>query len=256
MAQHIPLAIVSQSRLLREALAGRLADGDWIDLVSVAGSAHDLYGAARAATLGVVLLHATGDLAETSETIWDVRSRLPRAQVIVLARFASEGEILRCIEAGAVACLGDDSPYEVLCQTIQGVADGKAACPAALLGGVARRIRQLDASLHEPAPLCWDRLSAREAQVARLAASGLVNKQIARQLRLRPSTVKKHIHHAMDKLDVRRRELIRRAYQSGMDGMSGEGGAVGDARTSFRIGQDAFERSTVLSQVPSQKEST
>jgi len=185
----------------------------------VAESTDEVCGAARAPAVDVVLLHATGGVAEGAETIWDLRGRLPKARVIVLAPSAGEAEILRCIEAGAVACLGEDTSCEGLCRAIRGAVDGEAACPATLLGAVARRIRQLDAALDEPAPPGWDRLSARQSQVAALAAAGLANKQIARRLRIRPATVKKHVHHVMDKLSVRRRrEFARRAWPRQTDG--------------------------------------
>jgi DNA-binding CsgD family transcriptional regulator len=53
-----------------------------------------------------------------------------------------------------------------------------------------------------------DALSPREEEVARLAASGNTNRQIAQALFLSPRTVEHHLQAAMRKLDIRtRREL-------------------------------------------------
>jgi predicted ATPase/DNA-binding CsgD family transcriptional regulator len=51
----------------------------------------------------------------------------------------------------------------------------------------------------------WDSLTATEADVARLAAAGLTNKQIAERLLMGSETVKTHIARVYDKLDVHTR---------------------------------------------------
>ncbi|CAG1019879.1 partial Transcriptional regulatory protein LiaR, partial [Burkholderiaceae bacterium] len=47
-----------------------------------------------------------------------------------------------------------------------------------------------------------DPLSARETEVLALMARGLSNKHIARALDLSPHTVKRHVAHILDKLDL------------------------------------------------------
>ena len=51
----------------------------------------------------------------------------------------------------------------------------------------------------------WDSLTATEADVARLAAAGLTNKQIAGRLLMGAETVKTHMARVYDKLDVHTR---------------------------------------------------
>jgi len=50
-----------------------------------------------------------------------------------------------------------------------------------------------------------DLLSRRELQIAHLIERGLSNKQIARQLGIEAATVKNHVHHLFEKLNVHRR---------------------------------------------------
>jgi DNA-binding NarL/FixJ family response regulator len=49
------------------------------------------------------------------------------------------------------------------------------------------------------------RLSPRECEVAHLAARGLSNKHIARDLKLSDGTVKQHVHSIFQKLGVKKR---------------------------------------------------
>jgi two-component system, NarL family, nitrate/nitrite response regulator NarL len=57
--------------------------------------------------------------------------------------------------------------------------------------------------IHHPTP--YDVLSKRERQVMLLAARGLSNKQIARELDVREGTIKLHLHRVYHKLGIRSR---------------------------------------------------
>jgi DNA-binding CsgD family transcriptional regulator len=79
--------------------------------------------------------------------------------------------------------------------------------------GVHRRARVAGANIR---PLTgWDSLTVAENRVARLAAQGRTNKQIAEQLYLSPYTIATHLKHIFTKLDVTSRvELARRAAEA------------------------------------------
>jgi DNA-binding CsgD family transcriptional regulator len=78
--------------------------------------------------------------------------------------------------------------------------------------GVHRRARIAGAKVRPVTG--WDSLTVAENRVARLAAQGRTNRQIAEQLYLSPYTVATHLKHIFTKLDVTSRvELARRAAE-------------------------------------------
>lgn len=73
-----------------------------------------------------------------------------------------------------------------------------------------RRCRQGPATAlpAAPAPGLQHRLSGREREVARLAAQGLPDKAIAQRLGIAVTTVRTHLAHAFEKLDVPNRAAL------------------------------------------------
>jgi two-component system nitrate/nitrite response regulator NarL len=51
-------------------------------------------------------------------------------------------------------------------------------------------------------------LTERERQIMRLVSEGLSNKQIGRRLNITDGTIKVHLHHIFQKLDVRNRTAL------------------------------------------------
>jgi DNA-binding NarL/FixJ family response regulator len=107
-----------------------------------------------------------------------------------------------------------DDPPEQLIAAIRTVAAGEAL----LSPGVTKRVIKKFTRMPQPAPPPGlEELTERELDVFRLIARGLSNAEIGRELFISDTTVKTHITHLFQKLDLRDRvQAVVLAYQCGL----------------------------------------
>ena len=210
MPSKIHVSILSDSRILRDAISSRLILEDGIELLGAVGTVRDLLQSGLADRAQVVLVHSASDPADTAQTTWEIKRLLPSVRVVVAGCRPGESDAVRAIEAGASAALEHNTAnFRDLVDTVRAAAEGRATGSSLeLLVDVARRINSLaETDVLSPTQSAAE-LSAREAQVVRLIAVGLANKQIARRLGISLSTAKKHVHHVMQKRSVKRRRDV------------------------------------------------
>ena len=123
--------------------------------------------------------------------------------VLILTTYDTQADILSALEAGATGYLLKDAPEETLRQA---VLDAAARRPVLSPQVTA----QLVARTTKPAAA----LSPREIEILELAATGASNRSMAKQLFISEATVKTHLVHIYNKLDVdNRTAAIDRARQ-------------------------------------------
>jgi DNA-binding NarL/FixJ family response regulator len=136
------------------------------------------------------------------------------ARVLVLTTFDLDEYVYEALRAGASGfVLKDDSP-EQLIAAIRTVAAGEAL----LSPTVTRRvIEKFARTPRPPRPKELNDLSEREQDVFRLMTRGLSNGEIARELYISETTVKTHVTHILQKLNLRDRvQAVVLAYQTGL----------------------------------------
>lgn len=209
MTPTIHLLILSSSRIFRDAISSRLITEDGIELLGAVATVRDLLQSGFAERADIVLVHAADDPADTAEITWRIKKLLPSARVVAVGRRPDEPNVVRTIEAGASAWLENGASYAELVEAIQAAAAGCATGTLEMLVEIGRRIDMLTETKELPTARPLQALSKRETDVAQLMALGLANKQIARRLRIKVSTTKKHAHNVLSKLRIeRRRELV------------------------------------------------
>jgi DNA-binding NarL/FixJ family response regulator len=139
-------------------------------------------------------------------------------RVVILTTFELDEYVFDALAAGASAFLLKAAPPEDLIKAIRVVAAGDAL----LAPSVTKRLIEEFAKRPEPVASKskeLETLTEREREVLREVAKGLTNAEIAQRLHVSEATVKTHVAHLLDKLDLRDRvQAVILAYEAGLAG--------------------------------------
>jgi DNA-binding NarL/FixJ family response regulator len=196
----IRLLVVVDVRLYRDGIAATLAGRPAIVVVDAVGTRSAALAAGRASQPDVVLVDLAVD--EALDLIRDIGANGSGAAAVAFAVDEATSDIVRCAEAGAAGYVTADASIEDLAAAIAAAMSGELKCPPRIAGELFRRLGKLR-SAHAEAPHPF--LTAREREVLDHLRHGLSNKEIGHKLCLAESTVKNHVHHVLEKLDVRTR---------------------------------------------------
>jgi len=135
------------------------------------------------------------------------------ARILILTTFDLDEYIYEALKAGASGFVLKDDPPEQLIAAVRTVAAGDALLSPAITKRVIREFTRIP----RPAPPKeLDDLTERELEVLRLIARGLSNAEIAQEIYISETTVKTHVTHILQKLDLRDRvQAVVLAYQAG-----------------------------------------
>jgi DNA-binding NarL/FixJ family response regulator len=139
-------------------------------------------------------------------------------RVVILTTYELDEYVFDALAAGASAFLLKAAPPEDLIRAIRVVASGDAL----LAPSVTRRLIEEFARRPEPQARKakqLDALTEREREVLREVAGGFTNSEIAARLHVAETTVKTHVAHMLDKLELRDRvQAVILAYEAGLAG--------------------------------------
>ena len=141
---------------------------------------------------------------EGVEAIRRIREIDPQARVVVLTTYDADEDIARALQAGAKAYILKDIAADALVACIRDVLAGKTYLAPAAAAKLAEHVTQVQ-------------LTPRELAALRLLANGHSNKEIATALEISERTVKSHLAHLFEKLQVTSRtEAVRVATRRGL----------------------------------------
>jgi two-component system invasion response regulator UvrY len=142
------------------------------------------------------------------DLLGDMRREFPQRPVIVLSIHPEQLHASRVLKAGGAGYLNKASAAQELTSAVRRVAAGGRYVSAALAEMLAADLARDTGVLHE-------RLSDREYRVMWLLATGKQISEIAREMRLRPSTVSTYRKRVFGKLKLRNNaELVQYAVRN------------------------------------------
>ena len=200
MSARIRILVVDDHPIVRSGLTSVLSTQADFDVVGEASNGEEAITAASRLEPDLVLMDLRMPAKNGVDASAAILAERPSTRVVVLTTYASDGEVLRAIEAGAVGYLLKDVPHDELFRALRAVARGERYLAPVVT-------ERLLARWQQPARVS---LTERELDVLRCVARGDGNKQIASALGITEPTVKAHLVHIFDKLGVENRTAAAR----------------------------------------------
>lgn len=204
MVVGIPVFLLAENRLLREALARILNKKN--DLTVVGASTHsttvtDAIAAVRPRVLLVDPIDGPASIA----FVRTIRESFPELKIVMIG-MELDGELfLRAVREGIAGYLLKDATAADVAAAVRSVVNNCAVCPPELC----QRLFDYVAQQRTGFPSFFMRqqlgLTRREQQLVEMIGRGFTNKEIAVTLGLSEQTIKNHIHRVLRKVGVRDR---------------------------------------------------
>jgi DNA-binding NarL/FixJ family response regulator len=210
----IGVLVVDDQSMVRAGFRMLLGGEPDIDVVAEASNGREAVEKAARFKPAVVLMDIRMPELDGLQATREILAANPGARILILTTFDLDEYIYEALSAGASGFVLKDDPPEQLLAAIRTVAAGDAL----LSPSITHRVISQFAGLARPAPPKeLEELTSREMEVFRLIALGLSNAEIGEQLFISETTVKTHVTHVLQKLNLRDRvQAVVLAYQAGI----------------------------------------
>jgi DNA-binding NarL/FixJ family response regulator len=212
----VRVVVADDQRVVREGLVTVLGILPNVEVVGAAANGEAALALVEHHRPQVVLMDLRMPGVDGIEATRRIRQTHPATAVVILTTFSDDDSILAALRAGAIGYLTKDAGREEIGRALHAAAAGQAILDPAVQ---ARLLAAADAQAEVASPSrpLPDGLTAREAEVLALIASGRTNAQIAQALVVSASTVKTHINNLFAKAGIRdRAQAVRYAYRHGL----------------------------------------
>jgi DNA-binding NarL/FixJ family response regulator len=210
----IGVLVADDQAMVRAGFRMLLAGESDIDVVAEAGNGREAVDKAARFRPNVVLMDIRMPELDGLQATRAILAANRDARILILTTFDLDEYIYEALSAGASGFVMKDDPPEHLIGAIRTIAAGDAL----LSPSITHRVISQFARLRRPAPPKeLEELTSREMEVLRLIARGLSNAEIGEQLFITDTTVKTHVTHVLQKLNLRDRvQAVVLAYQTGI----------------------------------------
>lgn len=200
----IRILTVDDHPIYRDGLAALIAAYPDFRLVGAAANGRDAIEMFRRHRPDVTLMDLSMPIMNGVEAIASIIAEFADAKIIALTTWGGDADIHRALELGACGYLLKDSASEEVAEAIRRVHGRQRVIPSEVAQRLAAFTPRMD-------------LTERELEVLGHMAGGLSNKAIARAIGRTEATVKVHVLHILQKLNVSdRTEAVTVGLQRGI----------------------------------------
>ena len=202
----IRIVVADDHPIVRSGIVALLGRAENLEVVAEVADGAAAVEAAEAHHPDLVLMDLRMPVLGGVEATARIVQRLPGVRVLVLTTYETDDDILGAIEAGASGYLLKAAPEQEILAGIRSVVSGQTVLAPTIAATLVGRVQ----GGSSPRP----QLSARELEVLALVAAGNSNRAIAAGLFISESTVKTHLLHVFEKLEVAdRTRAVTRAQE-------------------------------------------
>src|SRR2546430_1196442 len=188
----IRILVVDDHFMVRMGLSSSLNVEPDIEVLAEAGSGEAAIKAFRAHRPSLVMMDLRLPGMSGADCTAALIREFPDARVLIVSTHSGEEEIYRAMQAGARGYVVKSIIREELLRAVREVHRGGTYLDPIVASQLAQRQQHRS-------------LSTREIDVLRLVAKGFGNKEIAGALKIAEVTVKLHVSHVLEKLEVKDR---------------------------------------------------
>lgn len=210
-ATSLRLVVVDDHALFRRGLVGLLEEMPGFQVVGQAGDGEQALPVIEQARPDIVLLDLNMPKKDGIATLREVRERRLPVRVLMLTISQDDNDLMDAIRAGADGYLLKNTEPDDLRRSILRVVEGQGALSPEVTAPVLRALSRFSTDV--PAAV----LSDRELEVLDCMVDGLTTQQMASRLFISENTVKTHVRHIFEKLEVSNRaEAVGKGMQLGL----------------------------------------
>ena len=210
----IRVLVADDQSMVRAGFRMLLSGEEDIEVVAEAGNGLEAVSQAARFHPTVVLMDIRMPELDGLEATRRILAADEAARILILTTFDLDEYVYEALRAGASGFVLKDDPPEQLIAAIRTVAAGAALLSPAVTKRVIQKFTRMP---HAEPPAALGDLTERELDVFRLIARGLSNAEIGQELFISDTTVKTHITHLLQKLDLRDRvQAVVLAHETGL----------------------------------------
>lgn len=171
-----------------------------IEVIGEAGDGLEVQARVDELQPDVVLMDVGMPIVDGISACREITRRHPEATVVILSMYPDEGHLFQALRAGAAGYVLKSKGIEHVVAAVRAAADGGGLIAPDLTGKVLNEFRRIAAKAGIDDGI--GHLNETELQMLQLVASGLSNREIARQMSFADSTVKNRLSVLFQKIGV------------------------------------------------------